>query len=60
MTASFNIFTQLPSPLMNICLLIIYNNVLLNLTINTAFESLKVEYSFVSYSLSKDLNVLLC
>ena len=35
------------------------NNVLLNLSINTALKSLSVEYSFVSFSLSKDLNVLL-
>ena len=34
-------------------------NVLLNLSINTTFKSLYVENSSVSYSLHKDLNLLL-
>ena len=57
--ASFKLSTQLPSPLMNIGLSIMWNNVLLNLSVNTAFKSLYVEYISVSYSLSKDLIVVL-
>ena len=56
-TASFIRFTQLPTPFKKIGLLIMCNNVLLNLSMNSAFKSLYVEHNSVSNSLSKDLNL---